>query len=72
MKKEVIVGIQLPYKHYNYIYNHDCKYNDLAFHSHSYKLNRQCQLRNHMLDLSWKLDHVRGFKTLSKIITALY
>ena len=72
MKKEVIVGIQLPYKHYNYIYNHGCKYNDLAFHSHSYKLNRQCQLRNHMLDLSWKLDHVRGFKTLSKIITALY
>ncbi len=52
MKKEVIVGIQLPYKHRNYIYNHDCKYNDLAFHSHIGKLNRQCQLRSHMLDLS--------------------
>jgi len=66
MKKEVIAGILLLYKHRIYIYNHDCKYNDLAFHNHMSKLNLQYRLHSHMLDRSCKMDHVHGFKTLSK------
>ena len=66
MKKEIIVEILLPCKHYSYIYNHDCIYTHPASHNHIGKLNLQCLLHNHMLDLSWKVDRRVCFKALLK------
>ena len=64
--KFIVVLIQLLCRRYIHRYNRHCKCRLLAFHNHMSKLNLQCLLHSHMLDRSCKMDHVHGFKTLSK------
>jgi len=64
--KFIVILIQLLGRHYIHRYNRHCKYRLLAFRNHMSKLNLQCLLHSHMLDRSCKMDHVHGFKTLSK------
>ena len=53
-------------RHYIHKCNRHCKCRLLAFHNHICKCHHQQRLHSHMLDLSCKMDHVHGFKTLSK------
>jgi len=64
--KFIVVLIQLLCRRYIHRYNRHCKCRLLAFHNHMSKLNLQCLLHSHMLDRSCKMDHIHGFKTLSK------
>jgi len=64
--KFIVVLIQLPCRRYIHRYNRHCKCRLLAFHNQMSKLNLQCRLHSRMLDRSCKMDHVHGFKTLSK------
>jgi len=64
--KFIVVLIQLLCRRYIHRYNRHCKYRFLAFHNHICKCHHQSRLHSHMLDRSCKMDHVHGFKTLSK------